>query len=100
MASYSDLYNLITDSSLRNKIRVAVVVAAEAIRNEDVGTANHANRLVWAASVFQDPKGESDRMFWAVIAANKDASVATIQGASDAAIQTQVNAAVDLFATG
>ena len=101
MASYEELYGLFEGSSaLRNKITVAVVVAAETIRNEDVGTPNHANRLIWSALAFQNPKGESARMMKAVIASNKDSTIEQITGASDSAIQSKIDTVVDLFATG
>ena len=100
MAAYNELYSLLSNTALKNRIRVACVIAAETIRTEDVGTANHANRLIWAAAVFANPEAESGRMFMSVIAANKDNTVAQIEGASDAQIQAAVDAAVDLFATG
>lgn len=100
MATYAELYNLHNDSGLKNKVAVAVLVAAEAIRIEDGGTTNHTNRLIWAASALQNPQSEAIRMYWSVLAANKDLSVAQIQGATDSAIQSNVDAAVDLFATG
>lgn len=100
MATYTELYGLRNDSALRNRVMVACIVAGEAIMAEDVGTPNHANRLTWAASVFASPVAEANRMFMAVLAANKDATVEQVQGASDEAIQTHVDAHVDLFAVG
>lgn len=100
MATYAELYNLHNDSALRNRIIIAVVVAAETVMNEEENTPNHANRLVWACSVFASPDREADRMFMAVLAANRDLDVAQIQAASDAAIQASVDAHIDLFATG
>lgn len=98
MATYAELLDLSGNSVLQAKIRVACVIAAETIRTESPATANHANRLVWAASVFADPIQESRRMTWAVLAQNKDATVAQITGASDAVVQNAVNSAVDVFA--
>lgn len=100
MASYTELRELFGDATMKNKVAVACVVAAEAIRNEDAGTANHASRLVWAKKAFGNPNGVADEMLMALLAAYKDASVATITGATDAAIQTKVDAAVDVFADG
>ena len=76
------------------------MIAAEAIRTESDQTTNHANRLIWAAGVFDNPRQEAERMYWALLAANEAQTVATITSASDSAIQTNVDAAVDLFATG
>ena len=100
MATYTELYNLRNDNALKNRVVVAVIVSAETVMDEDAGTDNRANRLLWARSVFAAPEREADRMFMAVLAANKDSAVATIQGASDAAIQANVDAHIDLFATG
>ncbi len=100
MATYVELYAFNNDSALVNKLTVACVIEADVIRIEDGGTANHANRLIWAAAVFGAPGDEARRMLWALLAANKDATVAQIQAATDAAIQAKVSAAVDLFATG
>lgn len=101
MATYTELHSLFTgQSELKNKLGVAVIVAAEAIREEDIITTNHANRLLWAASAFSNPRGVAGQMFMAVLAANKTATLAAITGASDEAIQENVDAVVDLFATG
>jgi hypothetical protein len=101
MATYTELYKLaLEDSVLRNKITTACIIAAEAIRGEDAGTANHANRLIWSKNVFENPAVESNRMLWAALAANNTLTVAQIQSASDASLQTVINSAVNLFATG
>lgn len=100
MATYEELFGLHNNSALKNRVVAAVVIAAETVMNEDGGTANHANRLIWAKAVFANPNTEAGRMFWSVLAANSAASVATITGATDAAIQTNVNDHIDLFADG
>ena len=100
MATYTELFGLKNESAVINKVVVACVVAANAIKDEEVSTPNHDNRLAWAAGVFQNPWTEAGCMYWAILAANKDSTVGQIQGASDSAIQTQVDAHVDLFATG
>ena len=100
MATYTEIRNIFSNTDMRNKTTVACIVAAEAIRNEAVGTENHANRLLWAKAAFSNPTAVADKMLMAMLAANKDASAATILGATDTAIQNNVNAAVDLFADG
>ena len=100
MATYAELFTLRSNSDLKNKITVACIIAAESIRNEAPATANHDNRLLWAKAVFANPEVEADRMLWAVFAQNASATVAQITGATDAAIQTAVNNAVNVFATG
>lgn len=97
MATYQELLAAAEDGTLRNKIKVACVIAAEAVRNEAPGTTNHAARLVWARGVFQNPDGYVQQMLWAVLAQNAGATPAQIAGASDSTVQTAVNAAVDVF---
>ncbi len=100
MATYQELRDLFTHGELRNKIEVACIVAAEAIRVEDAGTENHVNRLVWARAAFSNPNSIRDQMLMALLASNKDTAVAAITGVSDAALQTLVDAAVNMFADG
>lgn len=100
MATYDELLLAAEDAGLNKKIRVACVIAAEAIRMEAAGITNHANRLLWAKAVFQNPPAEAGRMVWAVLAKNQGATLAAITGASDATVQTAVSAAVDVFAIG
>jgi len=100
MATYAELRGLFNNTELQNKIEVACIVAAETIRGEDPGTTNHTNRLVWAKQTFNAPRNMSEKMLMAVLAANKDLTTAAILAATDAAIQTNVNAAVDVFADG
>jgi hypothetical protein len=98
MATYQELLDASSDPTLNVKLRVAVVIAAEVVRTENPATTNHANRLKWAFNVFANPDGEARRMMWAVLAQNAAVPLATILAASDATVQTAVNAAVDVFA--
>lgn len=100
MASYAEILTAAEDADLNNKIRVAVVIAAEAVRSEATPPANQVARLAWAKSVFEQPDGEVIRMKWAVLAQNKDATLAQILGSSDSQVQIAVNAAIDVFAGG
>jgi hypothetical protein len=100
MATYTELRTLINDSTLKDKVAIACLIAAETIRTEDVGTTNHANRVKWAKKVLIDPDGNADDMLRALLAQNAAATVATITSATDATIQTAVNAAVNIFADG
>ena len=100
MASYLELHNTQSDNELGRRVQVACVIAAETIRGEVDTTPNNANRLIWAAGVFSSPATEAKRMLWALLAANKDNTLEQITGATDVQIQTAVDAAVDLFATG
>lgn len=62
MATYDELLLAAEDAGLNKKIRVACIIAAEAIRTEVVGATNHANRMLWAKAVFQNPPAEATRM--------------------------------------
>ena len=100
MASYDEIRALFANDDLKNKIEVAVIVAAEEIRSEDAGTANHTNRVLWAKGAFNDPRGCASKMLMAVLAANKALATSQIIAASDEAIQANVNAAINVFADG
>jgi hypothetical protein len=99
MATYAELLTLATtDDLLKQKVSVACIVACDIIRLEDEATPNHANRQAWANKTLQNPDTVSAQMVRAVLAQNRALTVAQISGANDAAIQTAVNAAVDLLA--
>lgn len=100
MATYDELLQANANTGLLNKVRVAVVVAATNIMTEADTTTNHANRLLWAKSVFADPAAAGQRMMWPVLAQNKTLTLAQITGATDSDVQTAVDAAVNVFANG
>lgn len=98
MATYAELYELGSNASLRNKLTVAALVAAQAVMVEAGSVENHAKRMLWAAQVFADPNGMGQKMLMAALAANAAMSVAQITSASDAALLSTVQAAINLFA--
>lgn len=98
MATYLELLNVATNDILVQKVRIACIIAAEKIRTEATTVTNHANRLLWAKTVFANPEKEGGRMIYAVLAQNSLLTLAAITTASDAAVQTAVDAAVDVFA--
>ena len=100
MATYLELYTQRNQQQLLEKVTVAVVVAADAIRTEDAGTTNHANRVKWAKEALDNPVRMAERVIWLVLAANKTATMQQINDASDSAIQTAVNAVVNVLAQG
>lgn len=93
MATYSELRNLFNDSDLTEKVEVAIVVAAQELV---AGTPTTAQKA-WIAAAFANPSAEAKKALMAVLAANKDVTVAAIQGATDTAIQTQVNSVVSIL---
>lgn len=98
MASYSDLYNEYKSDLLLQRVTSAIFVAADTVLNEDIATVNHANRLIWARDVFTDPTNHARPFLSAILGANNAATITQIQGSTDAQIQTNVNAAIDVFA--
>jgi len=100
MATYTELYELGSNSALRNRITGACLVAAQAVMAEATATANHANRLLWARDAFADPNGMGQKMLMAALAQNAALTVAQITAASDAALLSAVQAAINVFATG
>lgn len=97
MALYVDLHALAANSTLRSRVAVACVIAANSIRIEDIATAKHAERLIWAKAVYSSPTTEASRVLWSVLAQNAALTVAQIEAASDGSIQTAVAAAIDAF---
>jgi len=81
----------------------ACLVAAYAIVNEDGGTANHANRLIWANAILggeaADVRSKVEAHMKYAIASN-----ATLQASptdiDDNGIQFIVNSQINTFATG
>jgi hypothetical protein len=100
MAAYEELFNLMSETAFRNKVAVAVCVAADGIRTEAEETANHANRVIWAKRAFENPLSVANDIVTAIIIANKSATAVQILGALDPAIQANVDAVVDIFAQG
>jgi hypothetical protein len=99
MATYDELLSAAGDTGLLNKVRMACVVAATTIMTESDSVSNHANRLLWAKSVFDDTASAGAKMMWPVLAQNKAFTSAQITGADDATVQSAVDAAVNVFAT-
>lgn len=97
MATYAELFGFFNESALRNKVAVAVIIAADKIRTE-TPPPNSALRLVWAKRAFENPMQEAESMLKVLLAANEAAAPSQITGASDTTIQTQVDAAVNVFA--
>ena len=98
MATYVELYELAGNATLKNRVAVACMIAAQGILADDTPPANHAARLKWAAQVFANPHGVAQTLLNVLLAQNAAATVAQITGVTDASILTGVNNAVDLFA--
>ena len=110
MATYLELYDLRDEEASRNKVAVAIAIAADTIKSGtdttdppwDQTAGAHDARVAWVknANAF-NPTIDLVQTVWnAMLAANSTASVATITGATDATIQTNVNESIDILANG
>jgi hypothetical protein len=97
MATYEELHNLAGNNALLDRIAVAITIKADAILND--GAATTAEKA-WAKTAFVDPQSQAKAFQNAVLAANSSATVAAINGATDSLLQTNVDAAVSIFAGG
>jgi len=72
--------------------------AARDIEAEDPGTANHANRIVWAASVKTNRKAMARAMIADVL---ENATIAAdVSSATDSDVAFVVASLIDTYATG
>lgn len=97
MATYQEIYDLRSDSALRNKIAVAVTKKAQSILDEQTPTTAAVD---WAISAIENPLSKAQSMMNYVLAKNSDLTVSQINNASDNAIQSNVDAAVDTIISG
>lgn len=97
MATYAELFDQRAHSALRNKITVAVAIKAQSLIDSESPT---AAQIAWANDAIRDPEGKAVVLLNYVLAANKSATVQQIQSASDAAIQNNVDTAVDALIAG
>lgn len=98
MATYIQLYDeLQSDSALRNKVAVACCIKAQALIDLASPT---AAQITWASNALAAPATAAAKLLPYVLAANNTLTLAQIQGASDSAIQSGVNAAVDKLIAG
>lgn len=52
MATYAELYALLNDVGVQNRVKFAFLLVARNLRSEDPATPNHANRVIFANRVF------------------------------------------------
>lgn len=90
MASYLELRGLFNDGDLVNRTAVAIVISV----NDLLEGTPSANDRKYAELVLSNPQSEARKVLMTVLAANKAVSVSSIQAASDATLQTKVDAIV------
>lgn len=92
MATYEELHNLHSDNDLTLKTQTAVVVAAYDLVK--TGTTPTAAEQKWASAVLNNPVEEAKKALRFVLAKNSGRTVATITGATDATLQSNVDEVV------
>ena len=92
MATYQELRDLFSDDVLKNRLDIAVTVAAHDLL---VAASPTLPEQQWASKTLADPRVEAEKALRFLLAANKAATIATIQAASDATLQSQVDSIVD-----
>lgn len=97
MATLLEIYNLRYQTvTLKQRMIAAIAQASYDVLNEDAGTPNHANRVIWAYTTLADAQAMAERMMWGLIS---NATVAAAgDGSTDADIQFVVNSLIDSYA--
>ena len=97
MATYAELLTIAnTGSVFIAQVKVASQIAAGNIITT-VPTPS-ANNIAWARAAFADPEAAMRSLIWPVLYSNKAFTSAQILGATDAQVQTAVDAAVAVLA--
>lgn len=97
MATYKEIYDLRSNSDLRNKIAVAVLVKAQALLDLTTPT---AKQVTWAKDAIGNPDAVAATLLNYLLAKNVALTTAQISAATDAAIQSAVNPVVDAIISG
>lgn len=105
MATYVELRALYGDEALTKKVEVAVTIAANkiALGTDTSGgfsqvAGKHDLRVQWAKQAIYNTGETAKSVLKLVLAANASLTVAQINGANDASIQTAVEAVIDSLA--
>lgn len=94
MATYLELAALYDNAPLRQRIEVALLIRAQGYLEAATPT---QQQRAWARYVFEAPQSEARRMLMFLLAKNSGLTVANITGASDATLQSQVDAVAAQF---
>lgn len=92
MATYTELRTLFSDDALRNLVQVALGIKAHAILQEATPS---AERLSWAADNLVAGESQVKQILGYLLADKRSLTIEQIKGATDAAVQTAVDAAID-----
>ena len=107
MATDVQIFNLATsdNSDFLKRVTVRLHKLAKDVKNEDPGTENHANRLLWAADVFTDPIAVAKQMRWDILSdanvyAAEEPSSSADEGWRSAKIEEAASGLINTYATG
>ena len=107
MATYTELFDLVSNTPLLNKVKVAISIAAQKIAEVEDGSAPfsqdagaHEKRRTWVvtSSAFLPGEDLAQKFLAAMLATNNAASIGVIQASPDTVVQTNVETFVDIFA--
>lgn len=92
-----ELYEaFVGENDFWKQVAGAVMTAARDIQNEDAGTENHADRIIWASAALANPKATAKLMLVDVL---RNATIAAdISGATDSDVQYVVNSLINTYA--
>jgi len=97
MASYIELFDLRSNEDLRNKVAVAIVIKAAGLLR---GSSPTVSQVTWANEALITPMDKAKNLLNFLLADNNNLTVAQIVNATDSAIQTKVDIAVDALIAG
>jgi len=102
MATYLELYTLQSDAPLLQRVTSALNISAVTIFEESPTVINHDRRVLFAKAVTRATLGSDMQLSMLKFLLGKfnAMTVANIQASTDAQIQTAVDNAINLFATG
>jgi hypothetical protein len=95
-----DQYNLAYSGQLPKRVCAACWTSAAYILNEDSGTTNHANRVLWAKAVLQEDVGGTMIKRLTIDCAQNSTIAAAGEAAQDSDIQWVVDSRINYYADG
>jgi hypothetical protein len=95
---YAGRYNLVSDNTFRNRLQMALWIAAADILIEDGATPNHVDRVNWANTALQGTAGSSEMQVTSIRASANASIGASGLDATDGDIQYVVNGLINELA--
>ena len=92
MAKFEELFELRTNSEVLNRLPAPICVKCDSVLT--VGNLSDVQKE-WARQGYENPDSIKAKIIWPMLIANKDKTIAEIKTASEEAVQTNVDAAID-----